>query len=60
MQIAGFVVAFTALYVEIAFRPPMWLHLIVWVPLVAILALALMRPGKSLMTALQYRNTREP
>ncbi len=59
MQIAGFFVAFTALYVEIAYRPPMWLHLIVWIPLVAVLALALMRPGKGLMTALQYRNTRE-
>ena len=58
MQIAGFIVAFTALYVEIAYRPPMWLHLIVWIPLVAVLALALMRPGKGLMTALQYRNTR--
>ena len=59
MQIAGFIVAFTALYVEIAYSPPMWLHLIVWIPLVAVLALALMRPGKGLMTALQYRNTRE-
>jgi uncharacterized protein (DUF983 family) len=59
MQIAGFLVAFTALYVEIAYSPPMWLHLIVWIPLVAALALGLMRPGMGLMTALQYRNTRD-
>ena len=59
MQIAGFVAAFTALYVEIAYDPPMWLHLVVWIPMVTGLAFALMRPGKGLMTALQYRNTRE-
>ena len=59
MQIAGFLVAFSALWVEIRYHPPMWLHLIVWVPMVAILSLGLMRPGKGLMTALQYRNSRE-
>ena len=59
MQIAGFIVAFSALYVEIRYHPPMWVHLLVWIPLVAVLALALMRPGKGLMTALQYRNSRE-
>jgi len=59
MQIAGFLVAFSALYVEIRYHPPMWLHLIIWIPLVGVLSLALMRPGKGLMTALQYRNSRE-
>ena len=56
MQIAGALVGFSALYVEIAFSPPMWLHLIVWLPLVAALSLGLMRPGKGLMTALHMRN----
>ena len=56
MQIAGFVVGFSALAVEIKFHPPMWLHLIVWLPLVAVLSLALMRPGRGLMIGLQYRN----
>ena len=56
MQIAGAVVGFSALYVEIAFSPPMWLHLIVWLPLVAGLSLGLMRSGKGLMTALHMRN----
>ncbi len=58
MQIAGALVGFSALYVEIAFSPPMWLHLIIWLPLVAALSLGLMRPGKGLMTGLQYRNQR--
>ena len=56
MQIAGFIVGFSALFVEIRYHPPMWLHLIVWLPLVVILSLALMRPGRGLMIALQYRN----
>ena len=56
MQIAGFLVGFSALAVEIKFHPPMWLHLIVWLPLVAALSLALMRPGRGLMIGLQYRN----
>jgi uncharacterized protein (DUF983 family) len=56
MQIAGAIVGFSALYVEIAFSPPMWLHLIIWLPLVAALSLGLMRPGKGLMTALHMRN----
>ena len=59
MQIAGFLVGFSALYVEIAFSPPMWLHFVVWIPLVAALSLGLMRPGKGLMMALQMRNQRD-
>ena len=60
MQIAGAPVVFTALFVEIAYSPPIWLHLIVWPPLVLGLALALMRPGKGVMVALQMRNRTEP
>ena len=60
MQIAGFLVGFSALAVEIKFHPPMWLHLIVWLPLVAALSLALMRPGRGLMIGLQYRNQSAP
>lgn len=58
MQIAGFLVGFSALFVEIKFHPPMWVHLVVWLPLVVVLSLALMRPGRGLMIALQYRNQR--
>ena len=58
MQIAGFIVGFSALFVEIKYHPPMWLHLIVWLPLVVALSLALMRPGRGLMIGLQYRNQR--
>lgn len=56
MQIAGGIVGFSALYVEIAFSPPIWLHLVVWLPLVTGLSLALMRPGKGLMVGLDVKN----
>ena|GEM_PF-112556 len=56
MQIAGFLVGFSALFVEIKFHPPMWVHLVVWIPLVIALSLALMRPGRGLMIGFQYRN----
>ena len=59
MQIAGAPVVFTALFVEIAYRPPIWLHLLVWPPLVVCLALGLMRPGKGVMIALQMRDRTE-
>ena len=55
MQIAGGVVVFSALYVQIAFNPPIWAMLLVSLPLVAGLSIGLMRPGKGLMIALQMR-----
>ncbi len=54
--IVGFIVVFLALYVEVAFRPPIWLHLVLWLPLAAILSLALLRPAKGLMLAATIKN----
>ena len=56
MQIAGGIVVFSALGVELAYSPPMWVHLALWLPLVAVLALGLMRPAKGVMISLQMRN----
>jgi uncharacterized protein (DUF983 family) len=54
--IAGFAVAFAALFTEIAFRPPVWVHLVLWLPLATILSLGLLRPLKGLMIAAQFSN----
>ncbi|RZJ03783.1 MAG: DUF983 domain-containing protein [Brevundimonas sp.] len=56
MQIAGGIVVFGALFVMIAYNPPIWLLLLVTLPLVAALSIGLMRPGKGVMIALQMRN----
>ena len=44
MQIAGAPVVFGALYIQIAWSPPIWAMLVVALPLVAGLSLGLMRP----------------
>jgi uncharacterized protein (DUF983 family) len=54
--IAGFIVAFSALFVEIAWRPPIWLHLILWIPATLIISLALLRPLKGVMLGSQFMN----
>ncbi|WGM29939.1 DUF983 domain-containing protein [Brevundimonas sp. NIBR11] len=56
MQIAGGLVVFTALFVQVAYNPPISAMLAVAIPLAGALSLGLMRPGKGVMIALQMRN----
>lgn len=54
--IVGFIVGFGALITEMAVHPPVWVHLVIWLPLTLILCLGLLRPFKGVMIALQYHN----
>jgi uncharacterized protein (DUF983 family) len=54
--IAGFIVAFAALITEIAVHPPVWVHLVLWLPATLILCLLLLRPTKGLLLASQFKN----
>ncbi len=54
--VVGFLMVFGALFTEIAYHPPVWVHLVVWLPLGAALCLGLLRPMKGLMVAAQIRN----
>lgn len=54
MLIAGFAVLGAALAVEIAYEPPVWLHLLLWLPTALIVCLGLLRPMKGLAVALQF------
>jgi uncharacterized protein (DUF983 family) len=54
--IVGFVVVGLALWTEVRYEPPYWLHLVIWLPLVVVLSLGLLRPFKATLIALQYRN----
>lgn len=54
--IVGFVIVGAAAVVEGLFHPPPFVHLLLWLPSVVILALALMRPLKATMVALQFHN----
>lgn len=54
--IIGFVVVGLALWMEVTYSPPVWLHFILWLPLTIGLSLWLLRVLKALLIALQYRN----
>ena len=54
--ILGFLVVPMALLVEARFAPPMWLHMAIWPPLILGGSLALLRPMKGVMIALQFNN----
>jgi uncharacterized protein (DUF983 family) len=54
--IAGFVAAFGVLFTEIAYRPPIWVHFVIWLPVAAALCVGLLRPMKGLMIAAQFAN----
>jgi uncharacterized protein (DUF983 family) len=56
---AGLVVLGLALWVEIAFQPPIWVHMVIFLPLTLIVCLGMLRPLKGLLIALQYRNKAE-
>ncbi|PJI39135.1 DUF983 domain-containing protein [Ferrovibrio sp.] len=54
--ILGFVVVGLALWVELRFGPPLWLHLVLWTPLILGGAIGMLRPFKGVLIALQYRH----
>lgn len=54
--IGGFIVAFGAVFVEIAYSPPVWLQLLIWLPVTAVVCGGLLRPFKGLLIAAQFTN----
>ncbi len=54
--ILGFVVVGLALWVEVRFEPPMWVHLLLWIPLIIVGSFGMLRPFKAVLIALQYRH----
>jgi uncharacterized protein (DUF983 family) len=52
----GFIGAFGALFTQVAFDPPAWLLLAVWLPITALLCLGLLRPFKGVLVALQFHH----
>ena len=55
IMIVGFMVVGMALAAEVMFAPPVWLHMVLWLPLSLILTLAMMRPAKGILIARQYK-----
>lgn len=57
MLIAGFATLGFVLWFEFTFEPPVWVHLVVSLPVVLIVCLGLLRLLKGLFIALQFRNS---
>jgi uncharacterized protein (DUF983 family) len=54
--VVGMIVVFAALIVEVRYAWPVWLHMVVWLPLAMILCLAMLRPVRGLLVAIQLRH----
>ena len=55
--VLGFIVAGSALLFEAAFQPPLWLHAVLWTPVIAIASLWALRVTKAMMIAMQYNTS---
>lgn len=54
--IVGTLVVVLAIWVQLAFEPPFWVHIVLWVPLSALLTLGGLRIAKGALLASEYRN----
>jgi len=57
--LGGFLVLGGALWTEIHYEPPFWVHLVIFLPLTVLICGGLLRPLKGLLVALQFRNKAE-
>jgi uncharacterized protein (DUF983 family) len=54
--IIGFVVVGLALWMEVAYGPPIWVQFVLWTPLTLVLGLVSLRLIKGVLLTLQYAN----
>ncbi|MTH97704.1 DUF983 domain-containing protein [Roseibium sp. RKSG952] len=54
ITVVGHVIIPGLLAVELLYRPPVWAHLSLWIPLTLILSLGLLRPIKGALIGLQW------
>ena len=58
--IIGAIVVILALIVEFQFSPPLWVHILLWVPITAGLTIGTLRIAKGMLLILEYqRNAHE-
>ena len=54
--VVGGILTVGLVLVELSFSPPIWVHLLLWLPLLVILTVGLLRLAKGAMLVLEYRN----
>ena len=60
IMLAGAIVVACALIVEVKYQPPLWLHAVLWLPLILATTLLPLRAMKSLLIALQFHHKAAP
>ncbi len=55
-MIVGVAVLGLALFVEFTFYPPMWVHLLLWLPVTRLMVLGTLRFSKALLLISEHRN----
>lgn len=55
--IVGGLVTALAIALELAAEPPFWVHVLLWLPLTAILVVGSLRIAKGMLLASEYRNS---
>jgi uncharacterized protein (DUF983 family) len=56
--VLGAIVVGAAFWVDFHFQPPLWVHVLLWPPIIAVLAVGMTRYIKSFFTAQQYQTRR--
>ena len=56
--ILGFIAVGLALWIEFSFEPPLWVHAVLWPPIILGGTIAMLRPLKAFLIAQQYRHRR--
>jgi uncharacterized protein (DUF983 family) len=57
--VTGFIIVGAALIVEMTYKPPYWVHALLWGSLAILLPLLLLRSFKGALIALQYKHKAE-
>lgn len=56
IMIIGAVVVGLALWVELSFEPPWWVHVLLWTPLIIVATLLALRVAKGILLALEFKH----
>jgi uncharacterized protein (DUF983 family) len=52
----GAIIIILAIMVDVAVRPPFWVHVIIWVPVTAAMTVCMLRVAKGALLASEHRN----
>jgi uncharacterized protein (DUF983 family) len=54
--ILGAIIVAAAIALELTVAPPIWVHMLIWIPVTAIAVVGALRISKAALLALEYRN----